>query len=350
MTALQMRRQLLRGPPSDNIKKTYTMVSISLYFCLFATNIIAVSDPPSVWSQEVAKRFTTEAPRSWELLKSFQDTLEGAYHRTMKELSGDGRERTLYDEDGQFKLVDGNRYLYYKLTDANGESYQTTFCFNSKYGFVLDRKSSSDTWQIRALEKNKTYVLDRFERQGGVLHVNYSLDGQSLLWIIKQPGFKLKGARTVGEPDAELVKVEFETTGYLLGDRRITGGNVTLDPNRFWSVTAYEVRLRTSEEAIVKGTVEYQGELTGFPLPRRSITDYVVKDNPKHGHGELITEFKDIHQCNAPATDFTLSAFGLAEPTKTTKGTSCRYIWLCAIALVCLLAASLLRCRLRRAQ
>jgi hypothetical protein len=318
------------------------VIYIHLFIVMSGAILILI---PSVFGDEdTAKRFITEAPKAWETLKNFQGGLEGTYHKEMKELSNVGA--IIFKVDGEFKCINGNEYLYYKLTDAKGGSYQTTFCFNAKYGFILDRNSSNDPWQISTLEKHKEFILGRFERQGAILYTSITIDGQSLLWIVKQPGFKLKNARAFEKEGKELVEISFETSSYLLSDDKILGGSVVFDPNNFWAVQNYELQRLWNIKGTSKGYVEYAGQLDRFPIPKSSV---IERKDEKGGGGQLTFTFKDLRKCSAPDSDFTLSKYGLPEPGKTITASSHRWVWLVLIALLCLVTASVIRFRRRNA-
>ena len=275
----------------------------------------------------------TEAPLAWEKLMNFQASLEGTYHKEMiyalgaqgvnRNLEGKfkdshsrktcSREDVNWNLKGEFKCVNGNKYLHYELTNVNGNSYQTAFCLNARYGFALDRTASSSSWEVGFFETRKNRILDRLGRQGAVLHMDCTIDGQSLLWMVKQSGFQLKNARTFEKEGKELVEIHFATNSYLFDDNRILGGRVVLDASNFWAVQEYEVQGKAEAEDTDdtrKGRVEYAGHLDGFPLPKRSVIDY----NVGAGYSCQQTITLDVlRKCVAPDSDFTLAAFGLPE-------------------------------------
>jgi hypothetical protein len=261
--------------------------------------------------EELNKRFFAEAPKAWGTLINFQNNLEGTYNKELISLlSGKYKLSKVtglkYRVDGQYKCNNGNKYLRYKLTNWIGISYETIFCCNAKYGFILDRKSSNDPWIVSALEEHKSSVLERLERQGAILHLSCTIDGQSLLWIVRQPGFLLKDIRVFETNGKELVEIAFETSNFLFDDDKTLGGRVVLDPKNFWAVKYYKVQKLWDVKEFIKGYVEYAGKLDGYPMPKSCVMEY--EDRSK-----LTITFQNIRKCDAPDSDFSLSAFGLSE-------------------------------------
>jgi hypothetical protein len=260
--------------------------------------------------EDTVASFLSQAPRAWEEAISYQDRLEGRYTKTMIISPS---KRMLYSVEGEYKCIKGHRYLQYHLTNYSGHSYKTPFGLHPRYGFVLDRAAADPDWKISVLEKEaKVFVLDRLARQEAVLHPGFTVDWQSLLWTVRQPGFTLKGATTFTEEGVDLVEITFQTDDFLHEDRKLLGGAVTLMPERNWAIREYEVTILAGDgESKVKGRVEYEGQPVAVPIATESET-WIGGMDGVYTHNEII-EFSGICTCWAPASDFKLPKFGLPD-------------------------------------
>jgi hypothetical protein len=328
-----------------------TMTRIEMNAAIAAILTLSIfTAPESVTlaaDSSLAARFLDEAPKAWSQSKKFYLTLQGKVDEKQVILTGVG---SPFEADFEFKCFDGN-VLRHTRAIENGKVHDDIACYNSEYGFSLSRNSSNGSWQVKYIGKDKKPVMDQIEHLGAVMFVSYTIDRQSLPWTIQQPGFRLTSIRRIKREGADLIEVNFETTSYLREDWRITDGRVVLDPNHFWAVQEYDLNGTSSVKRlklIVKGQINYSGEMQGFPIPQSCTIDYFDYGDGRENHSRRDYTYKEITKCNARRTDFTLSAFDLPEIVKPSKTSSHRWVWLLSIALVCLIAATALRFRLRR--
>jgi len=95
------------------------------------------------------------------------------------------------------------------------------------------------------------------------------------------------------------------------------------------------------------GSCEYE-RVAGRPVLRRLLitTDY----DRNRGKSIKKCEYENVTHRAAPEAEFTLSAFGLPEPTWLAKTPTPWYWWIALAGIVCLGLASLFRWLARRAR
>lgn len=305
---------------------------------------VAWVDPVrAVSPEQLEARFREEAPGAWEQYQAYADQLQGSEVGT----------RTVQNKPYstsrlEFKSNKQGR-LMLSQSGSPGASSGTLRAFNALYGFTLTRKAADAPWALRNVRRgDNRYDPKDWENNGWTaLYGCVSVGGDRLGDLIRQSTFRVLRAGTVGRDGRELAEIEFDnahrwsTVPYV----GIQGGTLLLDPDRFWTLRSFTLRLRNGDgDSICKGEYELRDPAAKYPVPKRSVL-LVDMPQPKESgkEGRLVTSVvieSDLEVAShAPADEeFTLSAFGLPEPQGVTWPTPTRwYLWFIA-AGVCSLA------------
>jgi hypothetical protein len=171
----------------------------------------------------------------------------------------------------------------------------------------------------------------------------------SLRQAVSDPSFKVTNVAKETQHNQELVRVDhiynhvFHRPNNDLHTR--TQGSLWLDPSRCWCIR----RFKASDESTINGerVSELERDLvcetvdhpSGFPI-LKSITDTIKATNLKnHQKNDMIkkTDYELEVNDRVPDSEFTLSAFGLPEPTgmEPVKKPIPIYLWILLAAGVC---------------
>ena len=224
-------------------------------------------------------------------------------------------------------------------------------CMNSGYVFKLD-KSNGGAWLIselaKPMEPKSAEIQQRLSRDAeGIQHslgTIIGLDGPVKIAELRNlQDFKLESATRSNE--FESIVVKFSRTGRKPFDT-IIQCEYTFDPNEKWLPTKW-VETGTSAKA------------SGVVVGKRSVTisDNTIEVSTEHTQ-RLVAPFADNttrtgvfkaeYGVAIPESEFTLSAFGLPEPSGYKPPTTPLYMWLLLAAGVCAIVAIAFRLLARR--
>jgi hypothetical protein len=258
-----------------------------------------------------------------------------------------GRSRTEFKSNSVCKLT---------LAEATGpEDWGgELIAFNSMYGFTLGRKAPDAPWVLKDLAMGD----NRHNRTGWEAYDQAAVlgwttvDNVRLADLVREPNFRVTGAKAIERDGAELIQIDFDNTHvpaaplYIL----IQSGMLLLDPDRFWMLRGFDVRDRSAQgEHSSKGEYEVRSSSTKAPIPKRLVQ--VSKGLMKGGRVMTITKEYDLSEVTTPPgeEEFTLSAFGLPEPQGVIWQKPSRwYLWFIGVGVACLVIGAYLWHRLHR--
>ncbi len=300
-------------------------------------------------------RFQAEAPPAWEKYRTRAKRFQGSLERTTVRLPN----REVVDRDRcEIKQRDGCAlFLAQDLEGGDPPNHKgLVLGINSRYGFELSRQTLTAPWTVANLGTDLSQGMTfRFASPPTEAVVQWTTFPTTLAMIpyfpmvgIEGPGFTLKRVTPTTRNDGQ-VKVEFAYRPPTDKPRipSIKNGWVLYDPQRSWTIREYNVQAVWAEKVVASVVVayEYKEAADGFPIPQRVIR----RMTPIGGvDAERRYEF-DLEEADVPESDFTLSAFGLPEPTGVERPTRW-YLWAAVLGFGCLGLAVVLRWRARRAE
>lgn len=302
-----------------------------------------------VEAQDARQRFNDEAPRAWREYSEIATKLRGTVLSEVKDFREGGK--LLHRGGGEFKVWGTSAIMIDDSFDPNG-SIEANGC-NQSYVFSIQRAGKSDCWILTNI------IWDIGETAGGARRPDLTVKRftctglrTSTGWLpemVVDSTFSLDEVQTKSISNETLYDVTFryrqtERDGVLVEE----AGHMLLDPSRYWLLRQAEVRIsepRGEAAAMQSIHIEYQ-DRDGVPLPKRRLLHVDYRDNNEQIDKDLIWEF-DMHRLvDASERDFTLSAFGIPEPTRPAAEGShggIRVFVLVTLGIVLLVVGVLLR-------
>lgn len=289
--------------------------------------------------------------RAWadyrELFASWQGSLSGTISSRAKRTSP--KELPLWDwevrliTDGPRVRVEVERQVYSRPDGSPKDRGREVLCVNGSYAFRLIPAPPS--WG-----KNQ-FLVSRLERPPAD-EVRFRLKGvlESLRWasLVNLPMVDL--ATLFARPDFRVISAGWEgnrvTVDFELRQKAdelwgLRSGTVVLDPEHYWCLRYAETQVWL-EGGWVKTVIVFEpvaGGPEGFLVSRRTEQDYFAE----HYGGFESYDFElKPNKGKVDEEVFSLSAFGIEEPTFEAPGQAGR-LWLLAInAILLLVVGSLL--------
>lgn len=110
-----------------------------------------------------------------------------------------------------------------------------------------------------------------------------------------------------------------------------------MDPDRYWCITSFEIGVMASSRnrALVSETREFREGMKGVPLLTKAVRR--IQCPGEKADGDQVVEYL-LDEREAPAEEFTLSAFGIKEPRgmPPVGGGSRWYLWFIVVAILSL--------------
>jgi hypothetical protein len=309
------------------------------------------------------ERFREEAPGAWSEYRSFLGRLQGS-HRLQVVSHKDNEVINDYYMD--YKQADGCFSWNYREQPKSGEAAgpEDVAVINPSYAFEVTRSTTDSQWALAELSLRRG---ERLPPKIGVmieiakrrLDVALSVCQVPLPDIVKSPTFTLRGVSLVERGDEELVRVEYEyqqprmANGKIDGNRPGGGGWVLLDPQRHWIVREFDVAAvwrdgkdGPASKGRVTGIYQTVDAPQGFPIVKRYAEHRMASETGEPPFIADIEEVQDYglhYDANVPPSEFTVSAFGLPEPSSDARPRT--PFWLGILGVACIVIAVLLLLR-----
>lgn len=206
--------------------------------------------------------------------------------------------------------------------EKDGVREERAIGYNEKYLFSLVRTGEQKEFAIEKFEA-RVPDLDLRRLTGPVkfyLIFPYNTEG-FITNVVNKPGFALRSVSPVRRDGKDLLRVTF---GFVADEKKLktipgrhgaySGIDVSLvlSPEERWVLYEYGWRLRGYTEEL-RGTVEYQGTVDGFLIPKRATRTHFDTAANKVTESSRF-EFVQFNFAKAPDSAFTVSAFGVPEP------------------------------------
>jgi hypothetical protein len=298
------------------------------------------------------KRFLSEYP---EALKAWEARISKV-EATVKYTEDDPRKKVTPHREvlSSFKCKLPDMMVLTTISnDAKGQREQAVSGSNKNYSFALIKRGEGTDLALTRLDaangSDGAPSRSPMRSLSPQLWVPYAARTSNVS-LLSNPLLDVRRVSTVTRNRRNLLKVEFDLPTEL---RSKVGSNTAsessgregfflVSPEEKWVLCEYEYARKKGEPRLLyKGTVDYQGTVDGFPIPKRA-----ARQTLKLPEGELVEtysyDFLDFRFADVPDKDFTLAAFGIPEEvTQTAKVARSRSVgyWLLAISLIALAAA-----------
>lgn len=236
----------------------------------------------------------------------------------------------------------GGNMIVERARSSEGDSKPRIMleCENHQYSFALSRKDIDSPY---VLVGYKLGQQSKLANSLSGLHTDaFHAFRQALDAIEGRKGSTLKAIHW--DDSRKLLHIR---SIFLVGGTDASPQELWVDPENSWRVVEYS---RETKYAKFATEVTYGQTIEGLSLPtgfKNTSTYKPGVDMP----GQVITgKLESIRLADKSDRDFTLTAFGLPEPVDATPlpRRTPRYVWFLAGALVCAVAAFLLRHLARR--
>jgi hypothetical protein len=304
-------------------------------------------------------RFFQNAPAAWDRYKAFARRLQGsADHVTYNGGSDKApvRDHVRYE----FRQSGGwTRSVLEELGPLLGPQMPAgqARVVNSRYAFELQRPARGAPWVLTQLDLDLSdgKPLDPEDRRRSVLSALCPLlqvRSRDLADLVKDPDFRIKAVSTVPGPNPDLVRVAFSGVAKTRLQRALwvrADGEFVLDSLRDWVVkeSRFDAELIAGQRVRFHVVNEYRDGPQSHPLPTRSTTLAEFGAGEQKAAEFTVSTFEFFEQESIPEGEFTLSAFGFAEPPGAGRGPPWS-LWLLLAGVGCLAVMAALHWRARR--
>ena len=307
-------------------------VGVALFAGCIAAFALVVAAPACVDDASTLKaEFLRDYPRALEKLEARFLRVRGVVkctderHNTVVRGVIENKGRTeIYNITLEFgcklpsmaRVVETGEVLNIEGNTTKSRNYWHVRGFNDEYLFELNRNAATGKISVTSLlsskevkfKDEKSYSADKLLRYLGA---PFCLEGATMSGFLSAKNFSIGSVSRVREGTRELLKAEFELAPLRKGAMSREGW-FTVSPGEAWVLHEYEC---DQGDISVHGSIEYEGMQGGVPVPRRFI--HTVSKQ-----GQLLNsqtyDFEKLEFADVPDRDFTLSAFGLAEPERPT--------------------------------
>ncbi len=290
-------------------------------------------------SESLKQRFLLEAPPQWEAYARRTEELQGTLTLAFRWT------RNSYEGDGRFEYKTNGHAVVLKTGGKGGSNgkiateQEHIFGYNPRYAFSLQRTSADQPWLLvqlvdRAQDPSLGEVGRRINSYLEAATFGIRLYGDPLTEIVRKPEFKMGLCRQIQKNGEKLVEIAF-TFSKMDGPRKCHfDGQLVFDPSRYWCWRSGEMRITT--DGFSSGTLKLEGIQSVSPgevPPLSRVWD--TNGDWASSTGEWSNRQTNRYEVSLsqphhlPADhEFTLSAFGLPEPSGTVwKTETPRYVW-----------------------
>ena len=281
----------------------FTKTAVFASLGIFVFPFLVLAD-----DEELRARFAEEAPVAWAAHEEFCRHVQGIFTETF-EIPG--------------KAPDVRRYAFGVSGDLlkvkRSGSQVPIRVINADYLFGLQEKKNGAPYTIVTLGATKSLSPDvaeevhfQIDQLRGNIGIPYSLVSKPLSERVKDPNFHILDISHAKSGNKQFVRVDFEYKPPDPKDAYKTGSYVVLDPDNFWCIQEYFVIHGRPQTGLAK--MEYGEALEGFPVLKRKVVEHEVEEDHSNFEMRYIVEFESFERAEIPASEFTLTAYGLPEP------------------------------------
>lgn len=289
------------------MKHRRLLLGLAVFGCLLDGTTPCAAD------QTLRDRFLRDAPRGWEELQQAYDRVVGA-----------GRNEAVSHRDGKivqqvvfdFKVKQNGEWILWERSDPKTKS-ALAGGRNSSYAFSVS-KAADKPWTLKSVNHDGTAVYWEARRGGGIAFFQSPwiiLGRFSLSEIASDPSFKIRTLTEEVRDGHTLVVVQFDAAvknaqpGWPPTELR--HGRLVLDPSISWAMREGNVVLQP-DSAKYTFSIDYDA-------PQKKIKKFHIENEQGSLTTKATFEVNELEFCAAPESDFTLSAYGIAEPKTPAK-------------------------------
>jgi hypothetical protein len=308
--------------------------------------------------EDLKKQFARDAPIGWDGYLRFSEGLQSTYS-SMSRTTLNGTQSAEKKFHTQYKLKNNAalrvQYAVHPGTDGEVEG------MNPRYTFKLKRASAERGWvlaDLKTTDPTKGPTEAAAQLRKNILQGSCACLTLWNLWLpdlLRDSDFKIMSIQKQSNGPVELYRVDFEYakpagTYPIRGALPISRGWAIFDPGHDWIMKEYEVfHASLKAQASINRRFEIKQGRGQHPLINHITTIHKWKDGDESGERVADVEVETLDRPEAPVTEFTLSAFGLPEPTGVVWNTGTPYyIWFAGAAAVSLCLALVFRFLARR--
>jgi hypothetical protein len=208
-------------------------------------------------------------------------------------------------------LKQGDAGRLFSLRNLGTDASERVDFVNARYSASVARSDPSARYRLAHFGTSDEHMLDGNPKDLIALNIAAPcfIGKDRIADILGFHSFKLKSLSDVAEGGRTLKKLEFTyNLGDLADDRHGAPSPATIefDPERGFATVLTEIGVGPARDWKRRTEIEYSARsLDGFPVPA------VVRQISPDGRSEFVFEQFELREF--PATDFSLSAFGLRE-------------------------------------
>ena len=312
----------------------------SISLCMLIAGAAGSSDGAT---DELKRKLLSEGPSGWKRIEEREQRILGRLHYEAT-ASLDGVKNQDWSKD---KWYDFKRNGDLTLTSYKNATHPglAVFVEGLQYSFELERTAPDKSLLIRNLSFGVPNPKDSYFKKASqipwILQSPYRLCDFLLEEIIASPEFVVTRATKSTRGSREFLKFEFTTKiGKGADAISVVDAWMELCPLDDWSLQGGEYVQGRGHRTTVSN--EYRPD-SGSKLAVHTMTDWypAVKNKEVRKY-----TFEDLDFKTVPNSEFTLSAFGLPEPTQpVVRGGLGLHYWFIGLAVVLMILALALRWR-----
>jgi hypothetical protein len=302
-------------------------------------------------------RFYNDAPKGWSHYASKAAFLQGKIAE--KTTASGGKRRVVSEFTNEVKQAPGCAMIINQgivLSDKPDHKGRL-HCINPQYQFNLVRNDASSPWAISLvntdLDSNKKPSFPDTSTPSSVRSwtctpiAMYGIeeDWPALLTLAEFHVASVEPSERAGK---SLVKISFEISRTLSKEhfRAVKSGTATFDPNHLWVMVDCDFLVqwwrgpdREPSMTHVSKVLEYADSDASMPILKK-----VIERGRSEGSAETLETVSmfDLSSTVPEENVFTLSAFGLPEPTFHSRPRIRWYVWSAIGGIICIAAGIIL--------
>src|SRR5262249_9863993 len=167
---------------------------------------------------------------------------------TFSNKEGTFRSNSIFKKNDKCSIFEATSEMRHP-TQGERNSFQV-LGVNPNYAFTLERKSSDSSWTISELidlRKDTLTPGSRYKKElngfEDAMTVLVRLDRQDdyLAQLTRKPEFQILDRRKIAKGGENLVEADFRYPEQ--GGKSVREGTLVFDPQRFWCLRSYEIRI-----------------------------------------------------------------------------------------------------------
>lgn len=327
---------------------------------LFGTFWMALAKNDALQAQDteiLKQHFLKEAPAGWEAYRVFVDRLQGTIE-------------TRYTKDEQLRAharceikqnADSRLWMTQRLPDSPPPKGEV-MAVNPNYAFMINRSNDKNSWVLinvsRKKTKNNRVPEDaKIRAEMTPLYAFVRLQGIEIQEVVRQPTFQILHVESVQRGNLGLLQVDFDNSHPVSKEKQycpVQKGHFIFAPDHHWCLTAYDVQLEYPDVDIrMHANTEFDESPSGYPIPKHFVSQSEIHPRPDGAMSKVLLEqtFQLEEPTQLPMNEeFTLTAYGLPEPTWLVNKSPRWHVRVALAGIICLFLAAFFRWRSRRAK